>query len=119
MFRKKYDDLQDQLRVLAARYDLLTGNKMEYLYIKHVHARIGVYHRHWQMFAMPRPCHTFKWYVIVMIAASGLWSGLWSIHEWPSSDRARGRSPSGLSKLKPPINHKHSYHISGLYDDIC
>ena len=34
-----------------------------------------------------------------MIAASGLWS----IHEWLSSDRARGRSPSGLSKLKPRV----------------
>ena len=33
VFRKKYDDLQDQLRVLAARDDLLTGNKMEYLCI--------------------------------------------------------------------------------------
>ena len=34
-----------------------------------------------------------------MIAASGLWS----IHEWLSSDRAGGRSPSGLSKLKPGV----------------
>ena len=34
-----------------------------------------------------------------MIAASGLWS----IHEWLSSDRAPGRSPSGLSKLKPRV----------------
>ena len=34
-----------------------------------------------------------------MIAASGLWS----IQEWLSSDRARGRSPSGLSKLKPRV----------------
>ena len=34
-----------------------------------------------------------------MIAASGLWS----IHEWLSSDRAQGRSLSGLSKLKPRV----------------
>ena len=35
-----------------------------------------------------------------MIAASGLFL---SIHEWLSSDRARMRSLSGLSKLKPRV----------------
>ena len=37
-------------------------------------------------------------------------------------DRARGRSPSGLSKLKPrvcnPVDHKKSHRIKYLYDDF-
>ena len=39
-----------------------------------------------------------------------------------SFDRARGRSPSGLSKLKPrvcnPVDHKQSHRIKYLYDDF-
>ena len=36
--------------------------------------------------------------------------------------RARGHSPSGLSKLKPgvcnPVYHKESHRITCLYDDL-
>ena len=41
--------------------------------------------------------------------------GLRVVHEWLSFDRPRGRSPSGLSKLKPrvcnPVDHKQRHRI--------
>ena len=44
------------------------------------------------------------------------------VHEWLSFDRPRGRSPSGLSKLKPrvcnPVDHKQRHRIKYLYDDF-
>ena len=46
---------------------------------------------------------------------------VYGLYVWLSFDRPRGRSPSGLSKLKPPVynpvDHKQRYSLTVFFGD--